>query len=417
MDNNSSVVPTMLLTAVKRPLPSWVTPTTFAVAGLALVAVVAIASPNFGVAAIAAGIVSLIVAVVAVIFLVVDQPARSQWMVTAIVLAALGIIALLGNGAAYQVAISQAEAHQNYGAAVSELKATGKVPPYSTDLANAYLDWANTEIAAHAYSQAVAHFTYVAQQFPTLPQAATAQAALPGAYLAWAQYASAHNDPITAGENYQILLTQYASSPEASTALSAAPAAYLAWGDAEAQAKYYDQAYTAYSLIAKNFPKSAQATAAHQKAAQVLSDWATALTQAHRYAEAAVHYNDLAKNYADTTPGKAAIKLLQQGVPVIGRLFKADGKTPVLAYTTVRLSSSWNVAGGSYTVSGTQYYIDTDANGYFDFPSIPSGQYLLEWRTTTGPFQTFFNGTTPLEVITVHPLETVELPPITTTQK
>lgn len=411
----------MVLSSVTpRSLPSWLNPTTLGIAGLVIVGLVAIFSPNFGAAAIAAGIASFVIAAGMLVLLAVDKSLRLQWAVIALVLAAVGAAALLGNGAAYAFAVSRAEAQGNYGAAVADLKAMGKAPPYSTDLAQAYLDWANNEVQNKVFDQAIAHYNYVAQNFPTLPQAATAQAALPGTYLGWAQYATSQGDAVMAGQEYQTLLTQYAASPEALHAHSLAPAAYVAWGDAEFKVADYEQAYVAYSLVTKGFPKDAEAQAAHAKAAQVLLAWAKALTAAHRYSEASTHYTDLAKNYADTAQGQAAINLLNQGVQVIGRLFKADGKTPAMPFTTVRLSSQWSVANGSplsYNVSGQQYYADTDANGYFVFPSVPSGQYLLEWRSTGGAFLTIFNGTTPLEIITVRPLDSSPLPPIITSQK
>jgi hypothetical protein len=49
---------------------------------------------------------------------------------------------------------------------------------------------------------------------------------------------------------------------------------------------------------------------------------------------------------------------------------------------------------------------------------VPPGQYLLEWRSLdSGAFLTLFNGTTPLEIITIRPLESPILPVITTDQK
>ena len=421
MDNNSSAASTMVLSSVSsRALPAWLTPVAFGVVGLVLVGVVGLVSPNLGAAAIAIGIASFVVAAVGIVFVALDKVFRTQWAITALVLAAIGAVTLLGNGAAYALAISQAKAQGNYGAAVAELKASGKTPPFSTDLAQAYLDWANAEVTANAFQAAIAHFSYVIQNFPTLPQAAKAQAALPGTYLRWAQYATAQSDPITAGQEYQVLLTQYAASPEATTAHSLAPTAYLAWGDAEFKANYYAEAYTAYTLITKGFPKDASAATAHRDAAKVLAAWAQALTTAHLLTEASVHLTDLAKNYTDTPEGKNAQKLLSQGEQVIGRLLRSDGKTPIIPFTTVRLSTVWNVPSGNpanYSAGGQQYLADTDANGYFVFPSVPSGQYLLEWRSTLGPYETLFNGDTPLEIVTIHPLDAPTLPPIVTDEK
>ncbi len=401
-----------------RALAGWLTPQNYGVISLAVVGVVALLSPNFGVAAIAGGITSLVVAVGALVFLALDKEraARVMWAVAAVVLVIVGALGLVGNTAAFQLSIAQDESSGNYSGAIAALRSIGKAPPYSSDLAQAYLDWAQQEVKEKAFAGAVTHLNYVVQNFPTLPQAADAQNRLPGVYLAWAQYATQQNDPVTAGQQYAILLTQYASSPEAAQAHDAAGPAFLAWGNAEQQAKYYDVAYTAYQLVAHYFPKSTEAAEAHRQAATDLLAWAQALTAAHRYADAAVHYTDLAKNYADTPEGKTAQGILNKGVQLIGRLLRANGVKPVMPFTTVRLSSQWTVSNGSYVVGGQQYYADTDSNGYFVFPSVPAGQYLLEWRSTSGPFLTLFNGTTPLDVVTLRPLQNLTLPPIITNQ-
>lgn len=403
-----------------RSLPTWLTPTVYGVSGIVLLGIVALLSPNFGVAATAAGVAAFVVAAGAIVLLALDtvRANRTMWALVAGGLVVVALIGVLGSGAAYQYAVTRAEAQGNYGAAVTALQATGAKAPYNTNLAQAYLDWGKAEISQKAYAGAVTHLSYVAQNFPTLPQAATALALLPSVHLSWAQYATQQNDVVTAGEEYQILLTKFASSPEAAQAHSAMPGAFLKWGNAEQQAGYYDVAYATYQLITQNFATAAEAAQAHQQAAADLLAWANALTKAHRYSDAATHFTDLAKNYSDTPQGKTAQKLLAQGETVIGRLFRANGTSPVVPYTTVRLSSTWTVANGTYTTGGQQYYADTDAHGYFDFPSVPPGQYLLEWRSLdSGAFLTLFNGTTPLEIITIRPLESPVLPPITTDQK
>jgi tetratricopeptide (TPR) repeat protein len=412
----------MVLAASPRTLPNWLTPVSYGVFSLVAVGVVAALMPNFGVAAIGGGIAAFVVGAGAIVFLVMDKTpgARLLWGALSAILIVVAIMGMLGSGLGYQYSISRAEAQGNYSAAVSELQATGQKPPYSMSLADAYLKWGKVEIQNHAFAGAITHLSYTAQNFPTLPEAAQASSLLPGVHLSWAQYATQQNDPVTAGEQYQILLTQYATSPEAAQAHDSMATAFIAWGAAEQKAGYYDVAYTAYQLVLTNFPKSPQAAQAHASAATTLLAWATSLTQARRYSEAAIHYTDLAKNYADTPEGKQAISILSKGVQLVGRLFKANGTSPVIPYTTVRLSSVWTVSGSgaslTYSASGQQYYADTDSNGYFDFPSVPPGQYLLEWRNTNGIFQTLFNNNKPLELVTLRPLEAQLLPPITTNE-
>ena len=421
MDQQTPTAPTMTVAVPStRNAPSRFSPTTFTIGGAVVIALAAILSPNFGMAAIVAGIACFVVAIVAIIF-VFRTPARDQRMqfaVTTAVLVIVGGAAILSNSVAYQFAITRDAANGNYSGAITAMQAIGKKPPFDTDLANTYLAWANAEVASNAFASATDHLSYVTTNFPTLPQAATAQTRLPGAYLQWAQFASGRGDSVTAGNAYQRLLTQFGTSSAASQAAAAAPAAFLAWGDAALAAQHNDDAATAYQLLTQFYPKSAEAVKSHTHVAKALSASSKQLADAHRYSEAYAQYTLLAKNYSDTPEGLSAQKLLAQGVQLTGRLLKQDGQTPVIPFTTVRLSSKWTVTGSganlSYVASGQHYYAGTDANGYFVFPSVPSGSYLLEWRNTTGIFLTYFNGSSPLNIVTLHPLENQTLATITT---
>jgi tetratricopeptide (TPR) repeat protein len=402
-----------------RQLPEWLSPASAGIAGLVIAGIIGLLSPNFGAGAIFAGLACLVFAALSLGLIAInrDRAARIGYIVTASILAVLGIVALLANSAAYQYSITRAEAQGNYQSAIKLMTSANQSPPYSTSLAEAYLNWGDAELSAKAYDQAEKHLLYVVQNFPTLTQAAQANGKLPGLILTWARYAVNQNDTITAGQQYDLLVTKYAQSSEAASASTEAPPAFLAWGDSLAAKGFYADAYKAYQLIEKMYPKNAVATTEHAHAATCLSNWAKALSDAHRYNEAGPLYTTLAKSYGDTAEGKQAQKLLNQGVQVIGRLLKADGATPVLAYTTVRLSSQWTVTGNTYSAGGNQFLADTDANGYFEFPAVPAGQYLLEWRSTSGPFLTLSDGSKLLEIITVQPLQNLELPIIITNSK
>ena len=424
MNQQTPTAPTVVVsTPSSRNLPTWLTPTSFIIFGAVIIALAAIFAPNFGSATIVGAVASFVVAILAIIFLLIDRQRaeRLQLAVTTVVLVVLGGVALLTTNAAYQFSISQDIANGNYAGAVTAQRALGQRPPYAAALADTYVSWANAEIKTNDFSDAVDHLNYVVANFPTLPDAATAQMQLPQVYAQWGQFATSRNDAVSAGQAYQVLVTKYASSTAASSASTTAPAAFLAWGDAELAAHHSQEAATAYELVTQYYPKSAQAAQAHTRAATAIAAWAKGLSDAHRYGEAYDQYTLLVKTYSDTPEGAAAKKLLAQGVQLIGRLLKKDGQTPVIPFTTVRLSNHWTVTGSgaslSYVVSGTQYYADTDANGYFVFPSVPSGPYLLEWRNTSGLFLTLFNGTTPLDIVTLRPLENQTLPTIVTDQK
>jgi len=411
-------ISTIKLPVAQKKLPGWLTPFTYGLGCVAVIGLAAVLSPSLGLGVTIGGFVAFVLAAATVALMIIgDASDRLKWGGAALGLILVGVVGLLSSNAAYHFSVSQEENNHAYDAAVRDLQLLGDKPPYSTDLAQAYLNWGNQEIKEHAYQSATDHLTYVVKNFPTLHQADEAENQLPDAYLAWAQYANTQQDPITSAQEYTVLLSQYSSSNAAEQAHTTAPAAFLAAGDAYYQALRYQDAYNAYQMITKNFAQSPQAKQAHTQIAKVLWDWAQKLSDARIYDQAAQHYQDLVNNYADTQQGQQAKALLAKGVSVIGRLFQADGKTPVMAHTTVRISSAYSVQNGFYSVSGRQYYADTDSNGYFDFPNVAPGRYLLEWRDTSGLFYTLIKSNTAVELFSVSPLQPVELAPIMTQEK
>jgi tetratricopeptide (TPR) repeat protein len=388
-----------------------------AIGAAILIGIALLVAPSLPIALIIAGIICVLAAIAGCIMLVRTNEKQS-WGIAAGVLVAIALICFVGDNGIGHAYVQLEEGRGAYNAAITDLKALGEKPPYSSTLAQCYLDWAASDVQSHAYNSAVDHYTYTAQKFPTLPQAATANQKLPDTYLAWAKYTLAHNDSISAGQAYFALYTKYSKSIAADQARSDAPSVLLASGDGLAKGNYYQQANDTYQLLISTFPQAPEAAKAHMGAATNLLAWAKALQDAKRYNDAGTRYTDLAKNFGDTPEGKQAQDVLSKGVNVTGRLFKADGKTPVYLHTNVRLSTNWTSQDGTnYTASGQQYYADTDENGYFVFVNIPAGQYLLEWRNTIGAYQTLADGKNLDEIITVAPLQPVTIASITTEQK
>ncbi len=414
----ASVDPSDANSSVPSAFPSWLNPQAFGLGSVVLLGIVALFSPGLGRAAMDIGIAALVLALVAlVLFLRSATSARRAWGLAALALVVVGALGLVSINGADHLQASQAEAHHAYATAVGDLKSLGDAPPHSQELAQVYVDWGKYDVAHHAYADAIDQFTYVAKKFPTTPQAATANAQLPTTYLAWAEYATAQKDVVDAGKSYLIVLQQYMTSTAAEKAFSEAPAPIVAYAAALHDGHFYSDAYTTYQFLLKTFPNNSTATAARPAAAQNLYDWAQALTQAGVYDQAALHYQDLIANFGDTPAGQKAATTAAKGTRVQGQLLKADGKTPVYADTTVRISSKWMVQNGVYVASGSQYLANTDSNGYFVFPNVPPGQYMFEWRGPTGVFETPYNGTTPTDLITVYPVTTPQLAPIISDQK
>lgn len=394
------------------------TPGIYALASALAIGIIALLASGLGQAVMLVGIASGALGLGAVVALVRGQGRQwPQWLLVGLALLALGVGGILGSNGATRLQVDLATAHGDYAAAVADLGQLGERPPHSQRLARTYLDWAQAEVKADAFAPAVDHLTTVATGFPTLPQAATAGSLLPEVYLHWAMYATTHHDPVQAGQAYQVILTHYAASPAAETAHAQAAATYLAWATALHDAHYYADADAVYQQIFTGFPQAPEATLARSPAAQNLLDWAQQLITAGIFDQAAQRFQELQQHYADTPAGKQALTLLNQGVRVTGQLLKADGKTPVHADTTVRLSSQWTVgATGIYQAHGQHYLANTDINGMFAFPAIPPGQYLLEWRGPTGEYRTLFQQGQPQLLIVVTAVHPPVLAAITTDQ-
>lgn len=395
----------------------WLKPIPFTIGGILLIGLIALFGNTIRTGFIIGSIVAAIVAIVGFLTSLRKSTERMHWLLAGGGFALLAIIFITTATPVYRLQVNQAEHSGHYQFAADGLTTLGDSPPYSKDLAQTYLDWGNHEIKNDMFQSGFDHLTYVATKFPTLVQSAQAKAALPNALLSWAQYAAGHTDPVTAGKEYIQLFTQYDGTPAAISARASASAAILAMGDTQMQAGYYPEAYASYQFIQTHFPQSSVAGQAHAQTAKDLLTWAQKLANAQRFSDASKEYQLLVTSFADTPEGQSAQQMLSQGVSVTGQMLKSDGKNPVFAYTTIRLSSSWNVASGTYTASGQQYFADTDSNGYFQFPHIPAGQYLVEWRSVQGPFDTLISGGKPTLVITVNPLQPLVLPAITTDQK
>jgi tetratricopeptide (TPR) repeat protein len=405
-------------TTLSQKLPVWWSPIVLGIISAILGAIALYFSPSLRVGIIIASILWLVAGGAGLFsFFMGSSGEKTNWIIATVILIILGTGMLIGN-TSIQRAYAKAEIQRGaYASAINDLEALGDAPPYSQDLAKAYYDLATAEIKANNFKSGINHLKYVAKKFPTLPVATQATDKLPDTYLAWARYAKGQNDPITAGDQYAILITEYPNDDATASAKNEAPTVLLARGDALLKNNYYDTAYASYKLILDNFSSSPAATQARTQAAQALLTWAQKLYEARRYVESATEYQELIKNFPETEQGKQAQQILSQGVNVTGRLFKSDGKTPVVGYTTVRISSKWEQVEGSYTASGTQVYANTDDKGYFVIPNVPAGQYLLEWRTTLGIFQTLFTDGKPAAIISVAPLQPLQLPAITTEQK
>ncbi len=342
-------------------------------------------------------------------------PVRSRWAVVGTLLMVLGVTGFAGSMPAYRLSIRLARVSGGNAIVVAGLRHLGETPPYSQELASAYVQWAQQETRQGNYAAAVDHLDYVETAFPTLPQAELAREQLPDTLLAWAKVAQARGDTIRAGEEYLLLLTRYNAFPAAALAYaqdaagSGPSSALFGWAALAHAAHDYSTSDMIYNQLLQLFPQSDIALRAFDLAATNQFDWAQALNAAGLFDIAAQHYLIVLDTYSDTIAATEARIALSHGVSVVGYLLQSNGVSPVMAMTTVRLSSQYSVLGtttvgamGTYTVGGNQFLADTNANGAFVFTDVPPGVYLFEWRDTQGVYHTRFTGSVPALVVTVR---------------
>jgi hypothetical protein len=126
------------------------------------------------------------------------------------------------------------------------------------------------------------------------------------------------------------------------------------------------------------------------------------------YKEAAATLQRLRDNFPNTGEARTARQLLRQGQPVTGTLVDKSGH-PLKGQ--VRLSSHYFTVPGGYYTTGPFYYSSSNADGGFDFSSIPiGGPYTFE-VFRGGNWMTFVDPTTnqPANPVNVTPLTPVDM--------
>ena len=251
------------------------------------------------------------------------------------------------------------------------------------------------------------HYALLIETCPKTDEAGIAYAEIGKTRLAWGDQLVSTGDYNHAVDVFEDVQHLYPSSPLAPAARQEEAAALLAWGDRDEHAGNYAAALSHYQRVLATYPQSAYATTATTGAAQTLLAWGQWATRFAHYDEAVQHFNDLVDGYPGTPQADTASTLLRAPQAVVGRLTHRTGAAA--AGVQVRISSEYQVGGGSYSVGGTQFVTVTDSTGIFRFDAVPPGTYLLEWQDAHGHYTTFVDASgNPIDVLRVpqlHPLE------------
>jgi tetratricopeptide (TPR) repeat protein len=297
------------------------------------------------------------------------------------------------------------ETSGHYDEAYYELRQAG-VGACERRVTHDVLLWGASDRAAGHYVKAIEHYGLLIQTCPDTDDAHAADAEIGKTLLAWGDQLVSTGDYGGAVERYEDVRHLYPAAPIALAARQEEAAALLAWGDRDRREGRYANALSHYQRVLATYPETAYATSATSGAAETLLEWGQWATRNALYDEAVQHYNDLVDTYPGTPQADTATTLLHAPQPVVGRLTHRDGSAA--AGVRVRLSSEYQVGGGSYSVGGAQFTTVTDTTGIFRFDAVPPGTYLLEWTDASGHYTTFVDAQgNPIDVLVVprlHPL-------------
>jgi tetratricopeptide (TPR) repeat protein len=237
-------------------------------------------------------------------------------------------------------------------------------------LADLYLQWGRALVANRQFEAGIAQYRKVAAVNPTGTMAAATNAGLAAAYAGYAQWFTQQTPPdyVNALTWYENLVRDYPNSPEG---------------------------------------KQAQLV----QLPQTLYNAALAFVKQLRYQEARDAMNELVTNYSSTSWAAQAAAALKANQPLTGKLIASDQSPTPIANRQVRVATKWRIVQPhTYDDSGGPVYTTTtDANGNFSIVGgMPPGQnYLITWWDPSRKtfVTTFLNADTPVNQITINPLE------------
>lgn len=380
------------------------------IGGLAALIVLAVTAPDWGTFATRIGITLLVVGacVGGLIWLfhrLRHRWARRRWPILA---ASLLLASLLGVGLAPGIHALQGhvlEGQGNYQRAIEEYAASGENSPNGQDIARCYLEWGQRDLRSQDYAMAVQHLEAASETYSATTAARAAREPLGTALLQWGRQLAVEQSYGQAIQQFAHLRIHYAETEAAQQARENQdePAAYYSWGLQLQASQQFQNALTQFQAIGKLFPSSSYAPQAYTSAASDLYDWGQALIQQARYTQATAVYQQLINQYGNTAVAQQAQQALHAPQPVKGRLIFASG--PPDAHVIIRLSSSWSTGPNGYVQGGYVYEAHTDANGFFTFPAVPLGKYLIDWQQGSTFTTLLHQGTyNPVYIADVEPL-------------
>lgn len=238
--------------------------------------------------------------------------------------------------------------------------------------------------------------------------------ALADLYLAWGQALVTEKQFDGGIEEYRkVAAVDPAGNMAAATSagLATAYAAYAQWF-IQQQPPNFPNALSWYENLVKEFPTSPEAKQAQATfLPQTLYNAGLTFVQQLRYQQARDAMNELVSTYGSTTWAAQAAAALRANQPLTGKLIVSDQDPTPVQNRLLRVATKWRIVQAhTYDDSGGPVYTaTTDANGNFSIAGgMPPGQnYLITWwdpsrRTFV---TTFLNADTPVNQITVNPLE------------
>jgi TolA-binding protein len=335
---------------------------------------------------------------------------RRRWSILTAALLLVGVLGIALAPGLHALQGHTLESQGNYQRAIEEYTASGEHSPDGQDIARCYLEWGQRDLRNQDYGLAVQHLGAATETYSATLAARQAREPMGTALLQWGRQLAVEQRYGQAIQQFEHLRTRYADTSAARQAQKNQdePAAYYAWGQQLQASQQFQDALTQFQAIGKRFPDSSYAPLAYNAAANDLYAWGQALVQQTKYAQAIATYQQIIKQYANAPAAQQAQQALNAPQPVKGRLIFASG--PPDAHVVIRLSSSWSTGPDGYVQGGFVYETRTDANGFFTFPSVALGRYLIDWQQGSSFTTLLHQGTyNPVYIADVEPLHGTDL--------
>jgi len=410
--------------ALPKPMPIWALVGCI-VAVIVLLVVLQLTGSDWAAGAmhvgIVAGIVALLVALVAGVRILLGMAAKSNpKRVIQLVSACLAILLLLSLclvGLTQQSTIHGLQAHSWEGqwqwqSSINEYQLAGEGTPTSENIARVYNEWGEQFSAQQHYVDAFAKFDIVKNNYGSASTGvARAQSDTIKAYLGWGQQASQQHDYTAATSHYDALLQlSYCTATCQSQANALDATAYYNLAESKLATQNYPDAVTNFVIVVSRFASSPEAQKLHEDYAKALLGQGKQQITTESCTSAIPIYKQLSSQFGDTPEGQQATSALKAPQPVKGHFITTVPNNPALTPVAALMQGYYDTMSNVqfYALLGVSPTATIQRNGSFSFKPVKQGTYDLVWGTNNSDgnqlYYSIFHSVSLAFVVKVGPL-------------